>query len=273
LPTRSHLRRRFFNRQEMGQSAPCCGSYSQVTTRHESRENIEVIVADMMREDVELPKLLGVTQLPRDCHEAVEVPEMKVAAMVALNVTQYPFAEEVVDLQPSQYRVDQAEEAFMEYQVQAADSLKSSKPCAVGATSASTTDTSHTCSRSAARRVYSDIERRKQRERALQKLEEEEIANAQVKDFLKRHGFSSVCDRRRNSMMSACPLHLAVRLNDGQMVRWLLRAGADPQGKDSLGRSPLSLACKFDTNGSHKQVVDALAEAERLAWLTRARSL
>lgn len=94
-----------------------------------------------------------------------------------------------------------------------------------------------------------------------------------MQDFLQRHGLSSVNDRRRSPVMSACPLHMAVRHNDGPMVRWLFRAGADVQGKDSLGRSPVQLAYRFDAHGSHKEVVDGLASAERLAGLTRARSL
>jgi len=83
-----------------------------------------------------------------------------------------------------------------------------------------------------------------------------------VKPFLERAGFKSV-NSRRNWLWASYPLHLAVRENDPETVRLLIKAGADPKKADALGRTPHQLAESKDRGGSHAAVLAALGTKQR----------
>merc|ERR1711988_1339267 len=88
---------------------------------------------------------------------------------------------------------------------------------------------------------------------AKRKAEEEEqerlIQEQQAKDkakleaFLKEHGYSGANAKRTKMFKTKYPLHTAVKVNDPDMVRILLAAGADRDAKAS-GQTPARLAQK-----------------------------
>merc|ERR1711988_936719 len=91
---------------------------------------------------------------------------------------------------------------------------------------------------------------------AKRKAEEEEqerlLREQQAKDkakleaFLKEHGYSGANAKRTKMFKSKYPLHTAVKINDPDMVRILLAAGADAGAKNSGGLTPAQLAQKSD---------------------------
>mmetsp|Transcript_85059 Transcript_85059/g.203867 ORF Transcript_85059/g.203867 Transcript_85059/m.203867 type:complete len:147 (-) Transcript_85059:601-1041(-) len=68
-------------------------------------------------------------------------------------------------------------------------------------------------------------------------------AKMKLSTFLKDHGFERhVNSRRRRWMSYTYPLHVAVEQNDAEIASLLLDCGADPDARDSWGRTPCQLA-------------------------------
>lgn len=124
------------------------------------------------------------------------------------------------------------------------------------------------------RRAEVEAERRRREEAASQRrkardeiaratlarhAKEEREAREKVDQFLSTRGFRGARDGRRRLFRTCYPLHVAVALNDAEMVRLLLQAGADPSQRDSSGRTPQSLARKCNRSGSHEKVLSMLA--------------
>jgi hypothetical protein len=80
----------------------------------------------------------------------------------------------------------------------------------------------------------------------------------QLQAFMKVHGFTGVNFKRTRMMKSKYPLHSAVKHKDADMVRVLLKNGADPALKSSAGHTAQQLALKINKVGSHDLVLSAL---------------
>jgi len=80
----------------------------------------------------------------------------------------------------------------------------------------------------------------------------------QLQAFLKEHGFTGVNGKRTRMMKSKYPLHSAVKHKDANIVRMLLKSGADPALKSSAGLTAQQLALKINKAGSHDHVLSAL---------------
>jgi len=124
------------------------------------------------------------------------------------------------------------------------------------------------------RRAEVEAERRRREEAASQRrkardeiaratlarhAKEEQEAREKVDQFLSTRGFRGARDSRRRLFRTSYPLHVAVGLNDAEMVKLLLQAGADPSQRDSSGRTPQVLARKCNRGGSHEKVLSMLA--------------
>lgn len=69
-------------------------------------------------------------------------------------------------------------------------------------------------------------------------------ASKRVNAFLRENGFKgTVANGRRRCCIKQYPLHVAVKLDDAQMVTLLLHFGADPRKTNSWGKTPYRLAC------------------------------
>ena len=77
------------------------------------------------------------------------------------------------------------------------------------------------------------------------------VRRVQLDDFLREHRFRDVDEPEQCGCFSFkerfYPIHIAARLNDSQMIRILLAAGADPSRKSSRGRTALELAEASDS--------------------------
>merc|ERR1712216_766058 len=95
----------------------------------------------------------------------------------------------------------------------------------------------------------------------VQKQQEEQ---AQVEEFLQKHGFAKLnsVKKLKTSFMRTkkCgPLHMAVELNDPELVKAMLRRGADKMLKNGKGQVPWELAKKLgQENPSAAEVIELL---------------
>jgi len=120
-----------------------------------------------------------------------------------------------------------------------------------------------------ARRRREEAERARQAEEAerARQAEEERLAQERQKrkeavdSFLKANKFKGVGTSKRSMLSTTYPLHCAVQKCDVQMVEHLVREGADPQQKNSHGRTPAELAQKSDKKGSHAAILRTLGGA------------
>jgi len=83
-----------------------------------------------------------------------------------------------------------------------------------------------------------------------------------VREFLAAHGFRKVTSYRRRAPRVGRPLHAAVMQRDADMVRLLLRCGADPSKKNLLGQTAEQLAQRKNRHGSLDGVLAALRETQ-----------
>ncbi|CAK9021950.1 unnamed protein product [Durusdinium trenchii] len=78
--------------------------------------------------------------------------------------------------------------------------------------------------------------------------------------FLREHGFKDVLEPQQ---VRGClfrpevfyPIHEAARQGEADLVRQMLRLGADPQQKSSKGRTPKELALSANQEDSHAMVL------------------
>merc|ERR1712038_919164 len=90
------------------------------------------------------------------------------------------------------------------------------------------------------------------------RLEKEQREAQQRADtFLRDNGFKGVNDKRKKMVSSCYPLHAAVEKNNADIVKSLLRCGADPKQKNSSGQTPQEFAQKCNKKGSHTLVLQA----------------
>jgi flagellar biosynthesis GTPase FlhF len=80
-----------------------------------------------------------------------------------------------------------------------------------------------------------------------------------VRAWLRSNGFKNVNDLVRKRFAKVTPLHAAVGLNNPEMVKLLLAAGADPKKVNGKSETPTKLAHKLNTNGNHEAVIRAFA--------------
>lgn len=93
--------------------------------------------------------------------------------------------------------------------------------------------------------------------------------------FLQEHRFGSDISEPR--AVPACwrlwqkelvyPIHVAAETGDADMVRLLLKKGADPKQKTSLGRTAFDIASEQDRLGSHRDVLELVRGAIRVLSL------
>jgi len=91
-----------------------------------------------------------------------------------------------------------------------------------------------------------------------ERLEREE-REKDVAAFLKQHGFSSVTSVKKSFMSSTYPIHKAAELGDVKIVAMLLKSGANPDQKNSSGKTAAQHAAKKDKKGSHSAVISVLS--------------
>lgn len=88
---------------------------------------------------------------------------------------------------------------------------------------------------------------------------EMESAQKAVDAFLKARGFKQLTAPRKAVCGSAVyPIHQAVEENNAELVKAMVRCGADLQQKNASKKTPLEFASKCNKNGSHDLVVKAL---------------
>jgi len=94
-------------------------------------------------------------------------------------------------------------------------------------------------------------------------IRRERQTHKRVLDFLAEHGFKGVNDSRRPSLGSPrwFPLHAAVSQYDAEMVRMLLRMGADPSRRNGNGLTAGELALR-QTKKGERRAFDVLAALE-----------
>lgn len=93
---------------------------------------------------------------------------------------------------------------------------------------------------------------------------EERETRRKVRRFLFKHGFEGTRSKQNwfFTKRDWFPLHCAVKWNDAEMVRLLLRACADPSQRNGTGQKPLDYALSRDRRGSYRQVVELLQQPD-----------
>eukprot|EP00928_Gymnodinium_smaydae_P088569 TRINITY_DN72639_c0_g1_i1.p1 TRINITY_DN72639_c0_g1~~TRINITY_DN72639_c0_g1_i1.p1 ORF type:complete len:228 (+),score=88.69 TRINITY_DN72639_c0_g1_i1:68-751(+) len=107
-------------------------------------------------------------------------------------------------------------------------------------------------------------ERRKQEEAdRIAREAEEKQAKQRLDAFLKKNRLTDVAQKRKSFFSWCYPLHVAVAKGDAEDVRTLLRFKADPQLKNSAGKTPLEVAKKLDKKGSKQACIEALQAVQQ----------
>mmetsp|Transcript_18802 Transcript_18802/g.35274 ORF Transcript_18802/g.35274 Transcript_18802/m.35274 type:complete len:199 (-) Transcript_18802:10-606(-) len=95
---------------------------------------------------------------------------------------------------------------------------------------------------------------------------------AKLQEFLRRNSFSedvneprmarpscfSIMSKMWSSPEDIYPIHLAAALGNADLLRLLLKAGADPKQRTSKGWSAVELAQEQNRKGSHEHIIDLL---------------
>merc|ERR1711957_595825 len=88
---------------------------------------------------------------------------------------------------------------------------------------------------------------------------QKQAAIEKAQAFLAAKRFANVNDLRKSTFKAKRPLHSAVKINDAELVRCLLLAGADPSLTNSSGKAPQQVTEELNKKGSHSGVLAALA--------------
>jgi len=122
-------------------------------------------------------------------------------------------------------------------------------------------------------RLQQQRELRLQQERGrladLQHAEQLRLAGEQerrlVQYFLKVHGYKSATTPKKSlswrPFKTSYAIHKAAMEGDSWMVKMLIAEGADPDCKNSSGRTPMQVAQALNTGRSHDDVVEVLRRA------------
>merc|ERR1712224_1138660 len=95
-------------------------------------------------------------------------------------------------------------------------------------------------------------------------VQERREAQEKVRRFLAQHGFTGVGEKKRRMLKTTYPLHYAVKQKDAEMVRLLLRFGADPRQRDSRGRTAHEHAQALELSVDvHRAVLAAFERSQR----------
>lgn len=99
-------------------------------------------------------------------------------------------------------------------------------------------------------------ERPRQVQASTVQLSEQELdEQCKLRGFLDCNGFKSVNSRRWRYLKSSYPLHVAVEQNNEDIVRILLRSGANPEQSNSSGLTPRQMAERRNRHDSHAKVL------------------
>mmetsp|Transcript_81593 Transcript_81593/g.174861 ORF Transcript_81593/g.174861 Transcript_81593/m.174861 type:complete len:193 (-) Transcript_81593:189-767(-) len=82
-----------------------------------------------------------------------------------------------------------------------------------------------------------------------------------VEAVLKEQNFKGATTSKRSMLGSTYPLYCAAEMGNVQLVEMLIQEGADPQQKNSAGKTPLQVAEKNSKNGSHSALLQTLSES------------
>jgi len=89
----------------------------------------------------------------------------------------------------------------------------------------------------------------------------EVVEKERLRAFLKTHGFRAVSSRRLMAPRASCPLHAAVIQGDAEMVRLLLKSGANAAQRNAFGQTPERLARHRRRHDLQDGVLAAFADA------------
>ncbi|CAK9002927.1 unnamed protein product [Durusdinium trenchii] len=99
---------------------------------------------------------------------------------------------------------------------------------------------------------------------ALKRCQEKKAEQVELKRFLSRHRRVAARNLFGVRFLALYPIHVAAKLGKPQMVKVLLRAGADKEKNTSQGRSALDLAQQAKDSESRIQVIHILQGTEML---------
>merc|ERR1719230_1296844 len=99
-----------------------------------------------------------------------------------------------------------------------------------------------------------ELQRKHEEAERLRQAEEAERAvqnKALVQAFLKEKGFKAVDAPKRSLLRTTYALHCAAECGNERLVELLLQEGADPNQKNSAGKTAAEVAQKKSKKGSH----------------------
>lgn len=105
--------------------------------------------------------------------------------------------------------------------------------------------------------------------KAAQKALRERARKEKVFAFLRKHGFKGVNERKGWFFNYTYPLHVAVELNNVDVVRALIKCKARKKLRDSSGRTPKQTALYLNRFGSHDEMLSVLHRPKRQAPASR----
>mmetsp|Transcript_40250 Transcript_40250/g.93227 ORF Transcript_40250/g.93227 Transcript_40250/m.93227 type:complete len:184 (+) Transcript_40250:59-610(+) len=108
--------------------------------------------------------------------------------------------------------------------------------------------------------LYTGDSKKSEQKRMLRRKKQDML----ISQFLKENKFGSdVSEPKVICCMlmkeAIYPIHVAAKLGDAQMIRLLLKAGADRKQKTSQGRTAAEIAVEADNFGSHREVLELVS--------------